>query len=85
MANQQADNVQVFTSVGSGFFSQNAITYPVGQAPDGLFLGDFNGSGTQIATLNSGSNSISLINPSAGGVTQTHLHRRRAADIGIRG
>ena len=71
VANQQADNVQVFTSVGSGFFSQTATTYPVGQAPDGLFLGDFSGSGTQIATLNGGSNSISLINPSTGGVTQT--------------
>ncbi len=71
VANQQANNVQVFTGVGSGFFSQNARTYPVGQAPDGLFLGDFSGSGTQIATLNGGSNSISLINPSAGGVTQT--------------
>ena len=71
VANQQADNVQVFTSIGSGFFSQNATTYSVGQAPDGLFLGDFSGSGTQIATLNGGSNSISLINPSAGGVIQT--------------
>ncbi len=69
VANQQADNVQVFTGVGSGFFTQTATTYPVGQAPDGLFLGDFNGSGTQIATLNGGSNTISLINP--GGATQT--------------
>ncbi len=60
-----------FQGVGGGFFSPNATTYPVGQAPDGLFLGDFSGSGTQIATLDSGSNSISLINPSTGGVTQT--------------
>jgi len=36
-----------------------------------LFLGDFSGSGTQIATLNGGSNTISLINPNSGGVTQT--------------
>ncbi len=71
VANQQADNVQVFPGVGSGFFSPKATTYPVGQAPDGLFLGDFSGSGTQIATLDGGSNSISLINPSTGGVTQT--------------
>ena len=71
VANQQANNVQVFTGVGSGFFTQNATTYPVGQAPDGLFLGNFSGSGTQIATLNGGSNTISLINPSTGGVTQT--------------
>ena len=71
VANQQANNVQVFTGQGGGFFSQTATTYPVGQAPDGLFLGDFSGSGTQIAALNGGSNSISLINPSSGGVTQT--------------
>ena len=71
VANQQADNVQVFPGKGGGFFGQNATTYHVGQAPDGLFLGGFSGSGTQIATLNGGSNSISLINPSSGGVTQT--------------
>ena len=56
VANQQADNVQVFTGVGGGFFTQTPTTYAVGQAPDGLFLGDFSGSGTQIATLNGGSN-----------------------------
>ena len=71
VANQQANNVQVFTGVGGGFFAQDATTYPVGQAPDGLFLGDFSGSGTQIAALNGGSNTISLINPSTGGATQT--------------
>ena len=71
VANKQANNVQVFPGVGGGFFSQNATTYAVGQAPDGLFLGDFSGSGTQIATLNAGSNTISLINPNSGGVIQT--------------
>ena len=71
VANQQANNVQVFPGVGGGFFAQNATTYSVGQVPDGLFLGDFSGSGTQIAALNGGSNTISLINPSTGGVTQT--------------
>ena len=83
VANQQADNVQVFPGVGSGFFTQTATTYPVGQAPDGLFLGDFSGSGTQIATLNGGSNTISLINP--GRRDPDDPDRRRATDLGVRG
>ena len=41
----------------------------MGQAPSGLFLGNFNGTGTEIAALNAGSNTISLIGPN--GVTQT--------------
>ena len=41
----------------------------MGQAPSGLFLGNFDGSGTGIAALNAGSNTISLIGP--GGVIQT--------------
>jgi parallel beta-helix repeat protein len=70
VANQQANNVQVFPGVGNGFFNDTApVTYGVGQAPSGLFLGNFTGSGTSIATLNAGSNTISLIG--AGGVIQT--------------
>jgi hypothetical protein len=61
VANQQANNVQVFPGVGGGFFGQNATTYSVGQAPNGLFLGNFTGTGTEIAALNGGSNTISLI------------------------
>ncbi len=38
-------------------------TYPAGQAPSGLFLGDFNGSGTDIAALNAGSNTVTVIGP----------------------
>ena len=34
VANQQANNVQVFPGVGGGFFGQNATTYAVGQAPE---------------------------------------------------
>jgi hypothetical protein len=71
VANKQAGNVQVFPGVGGAFFSPNATTYSVGQAPDGLFMGDFSGSGTQLAALNSGSNTVSLIDPKSGGVTQT--------------
>ena len=70
VANQQADNVQVFPGVGGGFFNDTApVTYPVGQAPSGLFLGNFTGSGQEIATLNAGSSTISLIGPA--GVIQT--------------
>jgi hypothetical protein len=69
VANQEANNVQVFPGVGGGFFSQSATTYAVGQAPSGLFLGNFNGTGTEIAALNSGSNTISLIGQD--GVTRT--------------
>ncbi len=70
VANQQANNVQVFPGVGNGFFNDTApLTYPVGQAPSGLFMGNFTGSGMSIATLNSGSSTISLISP--GGVIQT--------------
>jgi hypothetical protein len=70
VANKQANNVEVFPSVGSGFFNDTKpVTYPVGQAPSGLFMGNFTGSGTSIATLNSGSDTISLIG--SDGLTQT--------------
>src|SRR5262249_6392898 len=64
VANQQANDVQVFPGVGRGFFNdqpQAVRTYPAGQAPSGLFLGDFDGQGTGIAALNAGSNSVTVI------------------------
>jgi FG-GAP-like repeat len=64
VANSGANNVQVFPGVGSGFFNDQpqAITaIPVGQAPSSLFLGNFNGFGQGLATLNSGSNNGTLI------------------------
>ncbi len=69
VANQQANDVQVFPGVGGGFFAQTPTTYAVGQAPSGLFLGNFDGSGMGIAALNAGSNTISLIDP--GGAIQS--------------
>ena len=76
VANSGADNVQVFPSVGGGFFNdqpQATKTYAVGQAPSSLFLGDFNGLGQGLATLNAGSNDGTLISNlgSANPVTQT--------------
>ncbi len=74
VANSGANNVQVFPGVGSGFFNdQPTKTYAVGQAPSSLFLGNFNGLGQGLATLNSGSNDGTLISGigSANPVTQS--------------
>src|SRR5262249_26440756 len=63
VANQQADTVQVFPGIGGGFFNDQAQavqTYPLGQAPSGLFLGTFNGQ-TGLAALDAGSNAVTLI------------------------
>ena len=64
VANSGADNVQVFPSVGGGFFNdqpQATKTYSVGQDPAALFLGNFSGLGLGLATLNAGSDNGSLI------------------------
>jgi CSLREA domain-containing protein len=64
VANSGADNVQIFPSVGNGYFNDQAqaiTTVPVGQAPSSLFLGNFNGLGQGLATLNTGSNNGTLI------------------------
>ncbi len=64
VANSGANNVQIFPSVGGGFFNdqpQATKTYAVGQAPSSLFLGNFNGLGQGLATLNAGSNNGTLI------------------------
>jgi hypothetical protein len=64
VANSGADNVQVFPSVGSGFFNdqpQAIRTFSVGQDPAAIFLGNFNGLGTGLVTLNAGSNNGTLI------------------------
>ena len=48
VANSQADTVQVFPSLGGGFFNdepQAVTTYPVGQDPAALFSGNFTGFG----------------------------------------
>ncbi len=61
VANSQANTVEQFQGIGSGFFNdQNPTVYPVGQAPAALFLGNF-GQGQGLATLNAGSNDGTLI------------------------
>ena len=67
VANREANTVQVFPGLGGGFFNDQAPrSYAVGQAPGGLFLGNFDGAGSELAALNAGSNSVTLIGP--GGV-----------------
>ena len=61
VANSGANNVQIFPGIGGGFFKQATKTYAVGQAPSSLFLGNFNGLGPGLATLNAGSNNGTLI------------------------
>jgi len=63
VANSGADTVQVFPSVGQGFFNDQPTAtknFVVGQDPSGLFLGDFNGA-LGLATLNAGSDNGTLI------------------------
>ena len=80
VANQQANNVQVFPGVGGGFFNdQKATTYAVGQAPRAACswaTSTARAPGSR--PLNAGSNTISLIGQN--GVTQTDRRRRAAAD-----
>ncbi len=62
VADSQANTVQEFQGLGSGFFNDvTPTTIPVGQAPSALFLGNFSSSGLGVATLNAGSNDGTLI------------------------
>ena len=86
VANSGADNVQIFPSVGGGFFndqSQATKTYAVGQAPSSLFLGNFNGLGQGLATLNAGLERRHLdLQPRLGQPGDPDLpDRRRFADV----
>jgi hypothetical protein len=66
VANRQANNVQVFPGLGGGFFDDRApLTFAAGQQPAGLFVGNF-GAGTGLATINSGSDDVTVINPTTG-------------------
>jgi hypothetical protein len=74
VANSGADNVQIFPSVGGGFFNDQTkavTTVPVGQAPSSLFLGSFNGLGQGLATINAGSNDGTLITGLGSGSQRT--------------
>jgi hypothetical protein len=62
VANSGANDVEIFPGVGGGFFDNKpSTTVTVGQAPSSLFVGNFNGLGQGLATLNAGSNDGTLI------------------------
>jgi hypothetical protein len=62
VANSGANDVQIFPGVGGGFFDNKpSTTVTVGQAPSSLFVGNFNGLGQGLATINAGSNDGTLI------------------------
>ncbi len=75
VANSGSNNVMVLPAIGNGFFDdQNPTVYAVGTNPSSLFVGNFTGAlGQEIATVNSGSNTVSLVSNlgSASPVTQS--------------
>ena len=68
IANSGSNNVWMLQGLGNGFFNdQFPIVYNVGTNPTGLFVGNFMpGSGLDLVTVNSGSNTLSLISGLAG-------------------
>jgi hypothetical protein len=58
-----ADAVSVLPGVGGGFFDDRAaLSYPVGDRPGEIFLGEFDDqAGPDLISLNSGSNDLSFI------------------------
>jgi large repetitive protein len=68
IANSGSNNVWLLRGLGNGFFNdQSPIIYNVGTNPTGLFVGSFMpGSGPDLVTVNSGSNTLSLISGLAG-------------------
>jgi hypothetical protein len=58
-----SNDVRLLPGVGNGFFNdQNPRIFPVGSAPNQVMVGPFTpGQGPQIATVNQGSNTVTLI------------------------
>jgi hypothetical protein len=63
VTNSQSDNVALLQNLGHGFFNdQDPRTFPTGAVPVQPIVGRFtNGPGPDLATINSGSNTITLI------------------------
>jgi hypothetical protein len=63
VTNSGSNSVWLLQGLGKGFFNdQNPTIIPVGPDPTGLYVGNFTtGAGLEAATLDSGSNQISLI------------------------
>ena len=58
-----SNDVRLLRGIGNGFFDdQDPTIYQVGTDPSALFVGQFmGGSGQDLATINSGSNTVTLI------------------------
>jgi hypothetical protein len=69
VADSGSNDVRVLPGIGNGFFNdQNPTVYPVGTNPAWLFVGNFTGgAGQDIATVNAGSNDITVISQLASG------------------
>jgi hypothetical protein len=63
IANSGSNNVYLLPGIGNGFFNdQSPVVFPVGANPSSLFVGQFtSGQGLQVATVNTGSNDVTLI------------------------
>ncbi len=63
IANSGSNNVMVLSPLGNGFFNdQSPAVFPVGTDPSQVYIGNFTGgAGQDIATINAGSNSVSLL------------------------
>jgi hypothetical protein len=63
VANSGSNSVMVLPAIGNGFFNdQGPIVYPVGTNPTSVFVGNFtSGPGQEIAVIDSGSNTVSLV------------------------
>jgi hypothetical protein len=68
-----SNDVRLLQGLGNGFFNdQNPTIYPVGTDPTSLVVGQFtNGPGQDLATINSGSNSVSVISGLGAGTPVT--------------
>jgi hypothetical protein len=73
VADSSANQVLLLQGIGNGFFNdQNPTVFPVGTNPTALLVGQFTrGAGSDFATVNSGSNNVTLISGLRSGDTQT--------------
>jgi hypothetical protein len=82
-ANSGDNTVSVLLNGGSGRF-QPAVSYPVGEVPDTVVLGDFNHDGTlDIVTGNNGDNTVSVLVGEGNGQFQTSTPRTTIAALNV--
>ena len=93
IADSSANQVLLLEGLGNGFFNdQNPTVYPVGTTPTALLVGQFTGgSGLGFATVNSGSDNVTVVSGLAAGTTQTQtissggLDPTTAFEVGLTG